>query len=56
MSTTRTVELAFELVSRSDSIDAGDPGWEHYQKFVPSEFNPLDASAFRSGLPVIGDI
>ena len=48
-STTRTVEVAFELVSRSDSIDAGDPGWEHYQKSVPSEFNRLTQALSAQG-------
>src|SRR5206468_8420668 len=40
-STTRTVEVAFQLISRLDSIDAGDAGWEHLQKSVPSEFDRL---------------
>ena len=48
-STTRTVEVASELVSRSDSIDAGDPGWEHYQKSVPSEFNRLTQALSAQG-------
>src|SRR5262249_17426241 len=37
----RGAELAFELTSRLDSIDAGDPAWEHHQKTVPSQFNTL---------------
>ncbi len=40
-STTRTVELAFELASRLDGIDANDAAWEHHQKSVPSEFSTL---------------
>jgi SbcC/RAD50-like, Walker B motif len=40
-SMTRTVEAAFELSSRLDSIDADDPAWERHQKLVPSEFTAL---------------
>ena len=40
-STARTVEAAFELSSRLQSIDAGDTAWEQHQKSIPSEFNSL---------------
>jgi hypothetical protein len=40
-STTRTVEIAFELASRLEPIDAGDSAWEHHQKSVPSQFTTL---------------
>jgi len=40
-SMTRTVEAAFELASRLDSIDADEPAWERHQKLVPSEFTTL---------------
>jgi len=40
-STTRTVEVAFELVSRLDGIDAGEAAWEYHQKSVPSNFTTL---------------
>jgi uncharacterized protein (TIGR02680 family) len=40
-STTRTVEVAFELASRLDSIDATDRVWEHLQKSVPLQFSEL---------------
>jgi hypothetical protein len=40
-STSRTVEVAFELVSRLGSIDAGDAAWEYHQKSVPSNFTTL---------------
>ena len=40
-STTRTVEVAFELVARLQSIDAGDTAWEYHQKSVPPNFTTL---------------
>jgi hypothetical protein len=40
-STTRTVELAFELKSRLDLMDASDSVWETHQKAIPSAFNKL---------------
>jgi hypothetical protein len=40
-STTRTVEVAFELVSRLKSIDAGDAAWEYHQKSIPPNFTNL---------------
>ncbi|PYS37301.1 MAG: TIGR02680 family protein [Acidobacteria bacterium] len=40
-STSRTVEVAFELASRLDSIESTDPVWEHLQKSVPLQFNEL---------------
>jgi hypothetical protein len=40
-STTRTVEVAFDLVSHLDSIDAGDAAWEYHQKSVPPNFTTL---------------
>jgi hypothetical protein len=40
-STTRTVEIAFELVSRLKSIDAGDVAWEYHQKSIPPNFTTL---------------
>ena len=40
-STLRTVEAAFDLVSRLASIDAGDSAWEQQQKSVPSQFSTL---------------
>src|SRR5262249_27746382 len=33
--TTRAVEMAFELESRLASIDANDESWEHLQKSIP---------------------
>jgi SbcC/RAD50-like, Walker B motif len=40
-SSKRAVEMAFELKSRLDSIDAGDRAWDNHQKSVPAEFNTL---------------
>jgi hypothetical protein len=40
-STARIVEVAFELTSRLEPIESGDPAWEHLQKFVPAQFNEL---------------
>jgi hypothetical protein len=47
--TTRTVELAFELASRLESIDAGDTAWENLQKTVPAQFNILMQSLSAQG-------
>jgi uncharacterized protein (TIGR02680 family) len=40
-STTRAVEVAFELASRLDSIESSDSAWEAWQKSVPAQFNEL---------------
>jgi hypothetical protein len=40
-STIRTVEVAFELVSRLKGIDVSDPVWERHQKSIPTQFNTL---------------
>jgi hypothetical protein len=40
-STTRTVEVAFDLASRLKSIDAGDTAWEYHQKSIPPNFTTL---------------
>jgi uncharacterized protein (TIGR02680 family) len=39
--TARTVEAAFDLTSRLESIDSGDSVWEQQQKSAPSQFNEL---------------
>ena len=39
--TARTVEVARQLASKLESIDADDPTWEHLQKSVPTQFNEL---------------
>lgn len=50
-STTRTVELAFDLVSRLDAIDGSDAAWERHQKAMPSEFNTLMQTLSIQGCP-----
>ena len=40
-STTRAVEVAFELAARLKSIDASDNAWEQLQKAIPSQFGTL---------------
>jgi hypothetical protein len=40
-STTRTVEVAFELAPRLRSVDAGEAAWEYHQKSVPPNFTTL---------------
>ena len=65
-STTRTVEVAFELASRLDSIDADDSAWDYHQKAVPSQFNTLmqalsvqsceSSAAFRDDVFVAGAV
>lgn len=40
-SSKRAVEMAFELKSRLDSIDATDRAWDSHQKSIPAEFNTL---------------
>jgi uncharacterized coiled-coil DUF342 family protein len=40
-SSRRAVEMAFELKSRLDSIDATDSAWDYHQKSIPLEFNTL---------------
>jgi uncharacterized protein (TIGR02680 family) len=39
--TARTVEVARQIASKLESIDADDPTWEHLQKSVPTQFNEL---------------
>src|SRR5207237_7591120 len=39
--TTRTVDVARQLASKLESIDADDPAWEHLQKSEPTQFNEL---------------
>jgi len=48
--TMRTVEVAFELASRLESIDAGDAAWEQHQKTVPSKFTTLMQVLSSQGL------
>jgi hypothetical protein len=54
------VEVAFELVSRLDSIDAGDAAWEYHQKSVPSNFTTLmqglSAQGCRSSAAFCDDV
>jgi putative exonuclease SbcCD C subunit len=40
-STTRAVEMAFELKSRLAQVDADDQAWEHLQKSTPAHFSAL---------------
>jgi uncharacterized protein (TIGR02680 family) len=40
-STARTVEVVFDVASKLESVESGDPIWEHLQKSVPSQFNDL---------------
>jgi uncharacterized protein (TIGR02680 family) len=40
-STARTVEVVFDVASKLESIESGDPIWEQLQKSVPSQFNEL---------------
>jgi hypothetical protein len=40
-SATRTVEVAFDVAARLESIECSDPTWDHYQKSVPLQFNEL---------------
>ena len=40
-SAARTVEVAFDVASRLESIECSDPTWDHYQKSVPTQFNEL---------------
>jgi hypothetical protein len=59
-STTRTVEVAFDLVSHLDSIDAGNAAWEYHQKSVPSNFTTLmqalSAHGCRSSAAFFDDV
>jgi hypothetical protein len=41
LSTSRLVEIAFELVSLLANVDSDDAAWEQHQKRVPLEFNTL---------------
>src|SRR5262245_9873110 len=40
-STARTVEVVFDVATKLESIESGDPIWEDLQKSVPSQFNEL---------------
>ena len=59
-STTRTVEVAFELVSRLDFVDAGEAAWEYHQKSVPTNFTTLmqvlSAQGCRSSAAFCDDV
>jgi hypothetical protein len=59
-STTRTVEVAFDVVSLLDAIDAGDAAWECHQKAVPSNFTTLmqalSAQGCRSSAAFVDDV
>jgi hypothetical protein len=51
-STTRTMEVALELSSRLESVDAADLAWEYHQKSVSAEFTrvmqTLSAQGWKS--------